>query len=428
MLVELHLIHVALVFHVDDGGAVACDGLLRDGLYLEVRIRLGRGLGLLTGSAGHRHGFHVGIVVVVGIFQPVDHGVADRLLGRPLGGQRDVRIERVAEGERGFVKQPAIEGEACSGRIGCGLRGAAAHGHKLRRYVGAAGGIEGDPMALLHLGVELNVLVGKCDGVDLVRVRLLQIPAGDGLIALDGEGDTVNGDALSALALPGGDDAILRVDEEDVEYIVELRIEPYGVARGDRPLRLAEALELLCALVPSGETLSLCRLGRFRRQQRFTFLDDLLVNLCLTYVELVGEVRANVRLDDLCRLNRVGRQHVQRQHRQGHDKDHDPCEKPLAGFHPIHKKSSSFLALTAQGGGSDIYVWQPAAMRWGTPFRPLALRHRLSPAVPLSVPSLAPRAVQEKYITKCFVWVYYTKCTRKCNAFSESKIKIVQRL
>ena len=358
----------------------------------------------------------------------MDHGVADRLLGRPLGGQRDVIIERAAEGERSPIKQPAIEGEACFGRVVLGLRGAAALGHELRRYVGAAVGIKGDPMALLHLGVELNVLVGKFDGLDLGREILLQIPAGDGLIAQDGEGDAVNGDALSALALPGGNDASIRVDEEDVEYIVELRIEPYGFARGDRPLRRAEALELLFALVPSGETLSLCRLGRFRRQQRVTFLDDLLVNLCLTYVELVGEVRAIVRLDDPCRLNRVGRQHVQRQHRQGHDEDHDPCEEPLAGFHPIHKKSSSFLALTAQGGGSDIYVWQPAAMRWGTPFRPLALRHRLSPAVPLSVPSLAPRAVQEKYNTKCFVWVYYTKCTQKCNAFYESKIKIVQRL
>ena len=426
--VELHLIHVALVAHVDDGGAVACDGLLLDRLRGEAVIFLGCGRGLITGSAGFRLGFLVGILGIVGIFQPVDHGVADRLLGLPLGGQLDVIIKRAAEGERGPFKQPAIEGEACFGRVVLGLRGAAALGHELRRYVGAAVGIEGDPMALLHLGVERNVLVFKLDGVDLGREILLQIPAGDGLIALNGEGDVGEGDRVSALALPGGDDAILRVDEEDVEYIIELRIEPYGVARGDRPLRLAEALELLCALVPSGETLSLCRLGRFRRQQRFTFLDDLLVNLVLAYVELVGEVRANVRLDDLCRLNRVGRQHVQRQHRQGHDKDHDPCEEPLAGFHPIHKKSSSFLALTAQGGGSDIYVWQPAAMRWGTPFRPLALRHRLSPAVPLSVPSLAPRAVQEKYNTKCFVWVYYTKCTQKCNAFYESKIKIVQRL
>ena len=90
--VELHLIHVALVVHVDDGGAVACDGLLRDRLRGEALIRLGRGCGLRTGSAGHLHGFLVGILGIVGIFQPVDDGIVDRIFGSPMCGQIFVAI------------------------------------------------------------------------------------------------------------------------------------------------------------------------------------------------------------------------------------------------------------------------------------------------------------------------------------------------
>ena len=170
-------------------------------------------------------------------------------------------------------------------------------------------------MALLYLSVEVDVFRTERNEFDLVgRIGRVRIPAGDGFAVIKGEGDVLKGDYVVRHTFLGLNDIAIvagRV-EVDVVYFHELCIEPYGLALGNRVRDYAEALELGFTLVPSGETLSLCRLGRFRLQQRITFLDDLLVNLFPIYVELVGEVLVVVRPDDLCR-NRVGRQHVQRQ-------------------------------------------------------------------------------------------------------------------
>jgi hypothetical protein len=55
-------------------------------------------------------------------------------------------------------------------------------------------------------------------------------------------------------------------------------------------------------------------------------------------------------------------QHVQRQHRQGHDEHQDPRKQPLSCFLPIHKKSS-FFCLYGAKKGETICIWQPAAVR-----------------------------------------------------------------
>ena len=352
--VELHLILVALVFHVDDGGAVACDGLLRDRQRGEAIIRLGRGCGLGIGSAELRLGFHVGIVVIVGVFLPVDHGVVDTLHGLPLGGQRDVRSKLATEGELGIAILPVSEGVACSGRVG-GLRGLVSY--ELRRYVGAAFGFKVDPMALLHLGVEVDVFRTERNGIDLVfgRIGLVRIPAGDGLIRLMGEGNVLKGDFVARRTFLGLNDIAIfaifagRV-EVDVVYFLELRIEPYGLALGDAALFTESGERGVVFIVPSGETMPLF-LGRCRLQQRITVLDDLLFAVqCPIYVELVGEVLVNVRPDDLCR-HRGGRQHVQRQQAQRHHEDQDPGEKALANFLLRHKKILLFLPVRREEGG-----------------------------------------------------------------------------
>ena len=151
--VEPHLILVALVFHVDDGGAVACDDLLLDRLRGEAVIRLDRGCGLRTGSAGLRLGFHVGIVVIVGVFLPVDHGVADTLHGRPLGGQLDVRSKLAAEGELGIAIVPTSKVIARLSRGGGCLSGVS---YELRFNIAAALGIKGNPVAICYDGVKID--------------------------------------------------------------------------------------------------------------------------------------------------------------------------------------------------------------------------------------------------------------------------------
>ena len=279
----------------------------------------------------------------------MDHGVADRLLSLPLGGQRDVRIERVAEGERGPIKQPAGEGVACSGRGG-GFRGLVSH--ELRRYVGAVVGIEGDPMARLHLGVEVDVCIFERNGIDLVHVILVRIPAGDGLIRLMGEGNVLKGDFVARRTFLGLNDIAIfagRV-EVDVVYFLELCVERYGLALGDAALFTEFGERDAVFIVPSGETMPLF-LGRCRLQQRITVLDDLLFAVqCPIYVELVGEVLVNVRPDDLCR-HRGGRQHVQRQQAQRHHEDQDPGEKALANFLLRHKKILLLLPVRREEGG-----------------------------------------------------------------------------
>ena len=88
--IERYGIQIALVVNVDDGGAVACDGPLRDRLRGEALIRLGRGCGLKTGSAGHLHGFLIGVAVIICIFQPVNDGVLNVLFFSPVCGQSEV--------------------------------------------------------------------------------------------------------------------------------------------------------------------------------------------------------------------------------------------------------------------------------------------------------------------------------------------------
>ena len=51
------------------------------------------------------------------------------------------------------------------------------------------------------------------------------------------------------------------------------------------------------------------------------------------------------------------------------------------------KKNASLVIVHADREELQMYFWQPAAMRKGNlPFRPVALRDRLSPMVLLSVP------------------------------------------
>ena len=78
------------------------------------------------------------------------------------------------------------------------------------------------------------------------------------------------------------------------------------------------------------------------------------------------------------------RQHIQRQERQRHHEDQDPGEKPLANFLLRHKKILLLLPVRREEGGGDLHL-ATGCRAARAPFRSVALRHRLSPAVPFSV-------------------------------------------
>ena len=86
--IESNGVSIALIVHAHDRRAVARDGLLRNGLRGEAGIALRRRAGLRAGSAGHGFGFRIGILIVIGVFQPVDDGVARIGIGRPDGVER----------------------------------------------------------------------------------------------------------------------------------------------------------------------------------------------------------------------------------------------------------------------------------------------------------------------------------------------------
>ena len=163
--VELHLIHIALIIHIHDRRAVARDGLLRNGLRGEAGIALRRRVGLRAGSAGPGFGFPVGILIVIGVFQPVDDGVARIGIGRPDGVERQRLIERLPEGKRRAAHgcRPVAEGIAGAGGGG-GLGGRAVALYERGRDIGAALRIVGDPVTVLNPGREGYVAAVQRDG------------------------------------------------------------------------------------------------------------------------------------------------------------------------------------------------------------------------------------------------------------------------
>ena len=159
--VELHIVHIPLVIHADNGGAVSRDGRLGDGLGGEACIVPGGGGGLSAGRACFFLGFFEGVSVIIRVFHPVDDGILGILVRLPLGGQRFIRGQRTAKGKGGarFVL-PA--GKGIARLLGdAGINGRLPRHIECRRVIGAAVGFEGQVIALLHLGPEGDVRVAQ---------------------------------------------------------------------------------------------------------------------------------------------------------------------------------------------------------------------------------------------------------------------------
>ena len=150
ILIELHVIHIPLIIDIDDGRAVAVDGLLGDGLCGEALVALCGSSGGCSGRAGFLLAFPEGVFVVVSILLPVDDGVLCGSIARPVGNQRDIARQRASKCELlSTFLVPAFKQETGSGRVGRRDRIA---GHKLRRNVAAAVRVKMDPVPLIHFG------------------------------------------------------------------------------------------------------------------------------------------------------------------------------------------------------------------------------------------------------------------------------------
>ena len=288
---ELHRIHIARIFHTHNGRAVALDGLLGDGLGGETGVAVGRGAGRAAGSAGLGLALLVGIAVIVGVLQPVDDGILDAILRRPMCLQFNVFGQCVAKGILIFAVIPTGKSIAGLGGIS-GLFRIRAGYEELRLHIAAAVGFEGDPMALFHLGVQGDVGTIDGDGVDLIGVVLVGVPAGDGFIAANGEVHVFKGDFGAVCDRLGGDDTAIVVLKVDVIAVRELGLDRDGLvfasqsghsAKGDFGRPAGEHLAVLC--------------GHLGLQQGVAVLHDLSVDLFAIDSEHVGAVSALIRCD-----------------------------------------------------------------------------------------------------------------------------------
>ena len=212
---EGHGIHIALIVHVDDGGTVAGDGLLLNGLRREAGIALGGCGSFRTGSAIPGFAFHVGILVIIGIFLPVNHGIPGAVIGRPLCGGGRVSRQLFRE-----IEIPAVKGIAGPGGV-VGLRGRLAVGHEHGRHIRAALRIEGQPVARFHLGVQGHVgLIDGNRGHGGGKCRV-GVPAGDGMVGFHGEQHVRSGDLCAVGGLLGGNHAAVMIHKE---HVIDFRV------------------------------------------------------------------------------------------------------------------------------------------------------------------------------------------------------------
>ena len=276
--VELHLVYVALVVYVDDGGVIAFDSFLRDRLGGEAGVALGAGARLRAGRTFQRFIFHVRVIIIVGILLPVDDGVLRVGIGVPVRGKRNGIGQRAAKGKRRVAVIPAGERVAGAGRRAGILRGGPGR-IEYRRIVGAARGVEREPVTLFDLGVHKNVRVRQRDGIGALRAVGVKVPAGDGeRRAFQTVRHTDGADALAALALLRQDDTAVLIDEEYIQHFLEPRLDGDFLRGGDAAHGAENAVgerRVGARYVPADEFIPVL-LGRGGAVERVAVRDDLL--------------------------------------------------------------------------------------------------------------------------------------------------------
>ena len=327
---ELHLVLVALVIDFYDGGAVAHDGLLRDGLGSEAIIAVCSRVGLRTSSAGLRFGINGGVAVIVCVLLHVQDGVLHVALCDPVcvdsAGVSDLGEVRWLHAVR--IQIPAAEGVAGLGRIRRRLvRGIR---EELRSDVAAAVGFEGQPVAGRNDGVKDVDLIAVCNRFHSVALSV--VPAGHGLIGTDRVGHVGR---LNRIALAEGlavDHAlIILVHEQDVLDFVEVGedLDSSGLRNSDR---LGKVEGIRFALnVPAEELAFAVRRGRLG--QILAIFDDLLINFRAADIEGIGRPMRCIRADHPCR-HRIHRRDC-RNHSGNHYDSKQQCKYSFLHNFPL---------------------------------------------------------------------------------------------
>ena len=249
--IERNGILIALIVHIHNGAAVTGDGLLGNGLGREALIALGRSFRFLAGSTSLGFGLLKGIILIIGIFLPVDHGVLGVLRCGPVG----LQIRRCVDlGHRLSVLIPAVEGIARAGRSRRQRHGLAVLGEDGGHIV-AALGIEDDPVAGLDHRINIDGTGGEGNRTGLTALGAA--PAHNGFRGAQrqvhhlGSGIQIGiGNGIAAAALGGmyyG--AAVLAHEQDIAEFREHCIDPNGLA-GNTADRAGHHRDLILAVEP----------------------------------------------------------------------------------------------------------------------------------------------------------------------------------
>ena len=263
--IERNGILIALIVHIHNGAAVTGDGLLGNGLGREALIALGRSFRFLAGGAGLGFGLLKGIILIIGIFLPVDHGVLGVLRCGPVG----LQVRRCVDlGHTLLALIPAVEGIARPGRSRRQRHGLAVLGEDGGHIV-AALGIEDDPVAGLDHRINIDGTGGEGNRTGLTALGAA--PAHNGFRGAQrqvhhlGSGIQVGiGNGIAAAALGGMyNGAAVLAHEQDIAEFRKHCIDPNGFAgntadRAGHHRDLILAVESVPALehgpVPAGVT------------------------------------------------------------------------------------------------------------------------------------------------------------------------------
>ena len=255
-------------------------------------VRRGAGPHVVDNLAAHE-GVAVSLVVAlfpVGLLDPIDDSVGG-LTRIPPRNKLHVISQLVTKVEALPVfRFPADEGIA-STRGGFRFNGGCPASHKLRLDVGATFSVEGNPMAVYYLRVQIDVGILESHRLDGIAPEAFTgIPSSQTLIngqaLFENLSGFFNGNGIPRHTLYSVEDAILVVIEEDVVHLFEMRIEVNRLGLVD--ILLAKAVKEFPALlfgVPAGEleavVVCLRRCGLVKGVVRLHDLsaDNLIVNV-----------------------------------------------------------------------------------------------------------------------------------------------------
>ena len=249
--IERNGILIALIVHIHNGAAVTGDGLLGNGLGREALIALGRSFRFLAGGAGLGFGLLKGIILIIGIFLPVDHGVLGVLRCGPVG----LQVRRCVDlGHRLSVLIPAVEGIARPGRSRRQRHGLAVLGEDGGHIV-AALGIEDDPVAGLDHRINIDGTGGEGNRTGLTALGAA--PAHNGFRGAQRQVHHLSsgiqvgiGNGIAAAALGGMyNGAAVPAHEQDIAEFREHCIDPNGLA-GNTADRAGHHRDLILAVEP----------------------------------------------------------------------------------------------------------------------------------------------------------------------------------